>query len=145
MSAPLPSVPSSWKPVGVTSNTRYFVTDEDLLIVCPHPGSRDDGMSATENAQFQMNYAAKLGRPIGTLVLLGNLTSQDAEARRAYAEYMLPERCFGAVLVVENALSRAIAAFFMGLTRPKIPTSTSPTIDAGLQTLASQRPRGATA
>lgn len=139
MSAPLPSVPSSWKAVGVTSNTRYFVTDEDLLIVYPNPGSKDDGASAKENAQFQMNYAAKVGRPIGTLVVLGNLVSQDADARRAYAEHMLPERCFGAVLVVENALSRAIAAFFMGLTRPKIPTSTSPTIDGGLAVLASQR------
>lgn len=139
MSAPLPSVPSSWKSVGVTSNTRYFITDEDLLIVYPNPGAKDDGASARENAHFQMNYAAKVGRPIGTLVVLGNLVSQDADARRAYAEHMLPERCFGAVLVVENALSRAIAAFFMGLTRPKIPTSTSPTIDSGLQTLASLR------
>lgn len=139
MSAPLPSVPSSWKSVGVTSNTRYFITDEDLLIVYPNPGSRDDGATARENALFQMNYAAKLGRPIGTLVVLGNLVSQDADARRAYAEHMVPERCFGAVLVVENALSRAIAAFFMGLTRPKIPTSASPTIDAGLQTLVSLR------
>ena len=140
MSAPLPSVPSSWKAVGTTSNTRYFITDADLLIVCPHPGTKDDGATARENAEFQMAYAVKLGRPIVIIVLLGNLTSQDADARRAYAELMDPARCFGAALVVENALSRAIAAFFMGLTRPRIPTQTAPNVDTAMKALSALRP-----
>lgn len=142
MSVPLPSVPSSWKPIGSTSTTRYFVTDEDLLIVYPNPGSKDDGVTAAANADFQMGYAQKIGRPIGAVVVLGNLTSQDAEARRVYAQRMLPARCYGAMLVVENALSRAIAAFFMGLSRPNIPTQLVHSIDAGLTALAAQRPRG---
>lgn len=143
MNAALPSVPSSWKPVGITSTTRYFITEPDLLIVYPNPGTRDDLHTAAENADFQMNYAQRLGRPIGAVVVLGNLNSQDTDARRVYAERMLPERCYGAMLVVENALSRAIAAFFMGLSRPKIPTQLVHSIDAGLTALSAHRPGGA--
>lgn len=142
MSQPLPTVPSSWKAIGTTSNTRYFVTDPDLMIVYPHPGSQDDGSTAEENASFQMGYAEKLGRPIGVVVVLTSLTSQNADARRVYAAKMLPKHSFGAALVVEHPLSRAIASFFLGLSKPKIPTWTVDTVNAGLKLLASKRPTG---
>lgn len=126
------SVPPSWSPVGATCNTQYFLVGDDILIVYPNPGSVDDGASARENVAFQMGLAQKLGRPLGFVVVVSSLTSQDAEARRVYAAGMLPERSLGVALVVQNPLSRAIASFFLGLTKPKIPTKIVSSIEEGI-------------
>lgn len=132
--------PSSWSPIGTTVNTSYFLVDDDIVIVFPEVGSRDDGASAKENVDFQMSYAESRGKKLGFVVVVTSLTSQDAEARRVYAEGMLPERCFGAALVVEHPLSRAIASFFMGLSKPKIPTRPVRSIDEAIALLRTMRP-----
>jgi hypothetical protein len=115
---------SDWKPVGSTSNTDYKTKpgSEDILIVLPRPDLRDDGPSARMNVEFQLNYAKAMRRRCAVIVHLGSLTSQDAEARRTYAAGISPENFFAASLVVTNPISRAIGSFFLGLTRPGVPT-----------------------
>lgn len=115
-----------WQHVGATSNTEYRTPEgvPDVLIVLPTSGLRDDGPSANTNVDFQTRYAERLGRPCAVIVHLGSLTSQDAEARRIYAAAMTPERFFAASLVVTNPISRAIGSFFLGLSRPSVPTKT---------------------
>lgn len=128
--------------MGRTSNTVYYSSGDDVLVVLPDPGSHDDGASARENVGLQMEFARHAGRKIATIVLLGRLVAQDAEARRAYAEGMNPELCFGSALVVTNPLSRAIGSFFLGLSRPRIPTRMVHSIDEAFAWLETLRPEG---
>lgn len=126
--------------VGKTSNTDYTELDADILLVAPFPGTKDDGKSARENVDFQAAWAVQAGRRCGVVVVMSSLTSQDADARRIYAEGMNPQLFFGAALVVGNPLARAIGSFFMGLSRPNVDTRLFDTVDAATAWLRSVRP-----
>lgn len=136
---PLFTVRPSWIEVGRTKNTVYYAHGDDVLVVVPQPGSHDDGATARENVSFQMAYARQLERRIATVVLLGRLVAQDVEARRAYAEGMNPELCFGSALVVTNPLSRAMGSFFLGLSKPRIPTKMVDSVEHAIAWLDSLR------
>jgi hypothetical protein len=142
MMEPARGRPSSWESIGETSNSKYFLAsgESDIVIVAPHADAFDDGPSALENVAFQMDYARSLGRPCAFVVLLGKLRSQEPAARRAYAEGMDPARCFASALVVSNVLSRAIASFFLGITRPMTPTRVFDSIEAAIAWAVSMRP-----
>ncbi len=139
MAAP-PVVPEHWKPIGRTHNTRYFLASEDVMIVLPDQGLRDDGASARINIDFQTAYARMLNRRCAVVVVIDSLTSQDAEARRIYAAGMQPALFFAAALIVTNPLARAIGSFFLGLTRPAVPTKLFESVDAATSWCASLRP-----
>jgi hypothetical protein len=145
MARPLISDRSDWLPVGSTANTEYRAKQgaPDILIILPETGLRDDAASARMNMAFQTEYAERLGRPCAVIVLLGSLTSQDAEARRIYAAGMQPGRFYAASLVVTNPLSRAIGSFFLGLSRPPVPTKMFPDFDKAIAWAESQRPHSA--
>ena len=117
-------VDASWQLVGNTSNTEYRTKPDarDILIVLPHSGLRDNGESARMNIDFQVKYAESVGCPCAVIVHLASLMSQDAEARRVYAAAMTPDHFFAASLVVSSPISRAIGSFFLGLSRPAVPT-----------------------
>lgn len=138
------SVPeqADWIAVGKTANTEYRSKRgaPDILIVLPEPGLRDDGGSARLNMEFQTQYAERTGGRCAVVVLIGALMGQDAEARRVYAAGMNPERFYAASLVVNSALSRAIGSFFLGLSRPSVPTKMFPDFDKAIAWAESQRP-----
>jgi hypothetical protein len=136
---------SSWETIGETSNTRYYLApgQSDVVVVVPAEAVSDDAASARENVTFQMGYARSLGRPCAFVVLLGRLRSQDAEARRVYADGMEPALCFASALVVSNGISRAIGSFFLGITRPRTPTRIFETIDGAIAWCLATRPRSA--
>ena len=135
-------VDASWQLVGNTSNTEYRTTPDarDILIVLPHSGLRDDGESARMNIDFQLGYARSVGRPCAVIVHLASLMSQDAEARRVYAAAMVPASFFAASLVVTSPISRAIGSFFLGLSRPAVPTKMWPDFAKAIAWAESQRP-----
>ena len=87
MTAP-PTVPEQWKSLGRTYNTSYYLLFDDVLIVFPDKGLKDDGDSARVNMDFQTAYARQLGRRCCVIVVLDSLTSQNSEARRIYASGM---------------------------------------------------------
>jgi hypothetical protein len=139
---PMASIPEQWKPLGRTYNTRYFLATDDVMIVLPDQGLRDDGASARVNVDFQTSYARMHGRPCAVVVVIDSLASQDSEARRIYAG-MDARLFYGAALIVNNPLARAIGSFFLGLTRPAIPTKLFETVDAALAWCATVRPTSA--
>ncbi|HEY1913316.1 MAG TPA: hypothetical protein VGG73_20485 [Vicinamibacterales bacterium] len=135
-----PVIPEQWKPLGRTFNTRYFLASDDVMIVLPDQGLRDDGASARVNIDFQTAYARMLNRRCAVVVVIDSLTSQDAEARRIYASGMQPNLFFAVSLIVTNPLARAIGSFFLGLTRPPVPTKLFESVDAATSWCASLRP-----
>jgi hypothetical protein len=53
---------------------------------------------------------------------------------------MDPKVFYAVALVVSNPISRAIGSFFIGLTKPGVPTRIVGTIDEGIAWCASRRP-----
>ncbi len=133
---------SHYKKIGETTNTEMYIaeSDPDILIIVPREGTMDNSKDARENVAHYHEYARSLGRPCGSVVIMSNMLSQDAEARRAYAD-IDPSLIYGGALVVESALSRALGSFFIGLTRPKVPTKLFDTIEKGVEWLKSIRPQ----
>jgi len=126
----------AWKSVGRSSNTRYYLAGDDVLIVLPDAGLKDDAASAAENAALQTRLAREIGRPLGLVVYMTSLLSQDPQARKIYAT--MDRKLFtGSALVVSNPLARAIGSFFLGLTRPKFPAKLVVSIEEGIAWLAS--------
>jgi hypothetical protein len=137
----VPDAPSDWTPLGETFNTRYYLGAADIAIVMPELGLKDDAGSARVNIDFQAAWARASGHRCAVVVCLFHLLSQDSGARRVYAEGMDPRLFYAAALVVSNPISRAIGSFFIGLTRPGVPTAIVGTIDEGIAWCARQRPQ----
>jgi hypothetical protein len=123
---------ASGAPIGSTVNTEYFLLAPDVLLGVPYTNSLDDAVSAQANTLFQMNYARSAGMPCGIVILADRLASQDAAARRIYAEQMDPAQILGTALIVNSPLSRAIGSFFLGLTRPRVKLKMVSSIDDAL-------------
>jgi hypothetical protein len=121
--------------VDSTSNTEYLTADEDILVVWPTAGFKDTAESARMNVDYQCSFARNLGRPCGIVVVMNSLLSQNADARKIYAEGMQPELFYGIALVVSNPLSRAIGSFFMGRSKPLVRLTLVSSIDDGISWL----------
>ncbi len=133
---------SGLRAVGTTVNTQYYTPPDepDLLLVVPAMGIVDRPELAKVNVAFQVNYARALGgRRCGVVVFMDHLFGQDAESRRVYAEELTVDAFFGVGLVVPSPLSRAIGSFFIGLSKPAMPTRLFKTVDDALQWLRSLR------
>jgi len=133
---------SQYREIGRTTNTMVYIaeSDPDILIIVPLKGTMDTGRDARENVAFYHEYARKLGRSCGSVVIMANMLGQEPEARRAYTE-IDPNLLYGGALVVENALSRALGSFFVGLTRPKTPTKLFDTVESAVEWLKTMRPK----
>lgn len=134
------STSAKLSPIGETYNTKYYRGPEDIIVVMPQAGLKDDADSARVNMQFQISYAKSVGRPCGVVVVISRLVAQDADARKIYSTAMDPKLFFATALVVGNALSRAIASFFMGLSRPRNSTRIVESVEAAIEWLETQRP-----
>jgi hypothetical protein len=137
---PPPIVPEQWKPLGRTYNTHYFLLSDDVLIVLPDKGLKDDGASARVNMDYQTAYARLVGRRCCVIVVIDSLTSQDSEARRIYQAGMNPALFYAVALIVTNPLARAIGSFFLGLTRPPVPTKLFEAVEEAAAWVVTQRP-----
>jgi hypothetical protein len=134
---------SQYRKIGSTTNTVVYTidSDPDILIIVPREGTIDTVEDARENVAYYHSYAHSLGKPCGSVVILANVLSQDVEARRVYQEWDT-NLFFAGGLVVENALSRALGSFFIGLSRPNVPTQLFGTIDNAIEWLRTMRPKG---
>jgi hypothetical protein len=112
-----------------------------MLVIIPDAGLKDNAYSARENTEFQIAFAQKTGRPLGLVVYMTSLLSQDADARKIYSS-MDRSLFTGSALVVSNPLARAIGSFFLGLTKPTFPAKLVESIQDGIIWLQSLSPKG---
>lgn len=124
------------------TNTIVYIAESnpDILIIVPREGTMDNAKDARENVAYYHDYARSLGKRCGSLVIMANMLAQDAEARRAYQE-IDPHLFFAGALVVESALSRALGSFFVGLSRPVVPTKLFDTVENAVEWLKTMRPK----
>lgn len=124
--------PSSWLSVGQTSNTRFYVVEPGVLAAFMEPGASDTLETARENIDFYLAHFRENG-PGVLIYVLGRMVDQTPKARRLYSDTEDPELTLGVSLVVESMLSRAIASFFLGLSRPKtVPLRMMESMEAAL-------------
>lgn len=132
---------SQYRSVGTDGHSDYYIADPDIILVIPKPGMVDSQQSARVAADFMNDCARKAGRKLGTVVVMSNILSQDAETRRIYQSLAGNGLYFGLALVVDNALSRALASFFLGFSKPTIPTQLFDTVEKGAEWLQTIRPQ----
>jgi hypothetical protein len=123
-----PGWDDTWKEVGSTSNTLYYVDQEGILLVLPHPRSHDTAATARENIDFQHRWFATHDDPPLLIIFFDRLASQDRAARKIYSEDTTSPWALGFALVGGSLLSRAMGSFFLGLSRTAIPLKFFPSI-----------------
>ena len=82
----------------------------------------DDGNTARENQAFQHDYFRRVGLRGVTVIVFDRMVSQDKDARRVYSTEADLTLFGAAALVSRSLLARAMVSFFMGLSRPRMPT-----------------------
>lgn len=111
---------SRWTLIGETRNARNFEVEPHVLAVVPHPGSHDTGSTARENIMAQAAHLRPQGGGV-VMIFFDNLANQDKDARRVYQAESDPTWMRGTALIGGSMMSRAIGAFFLGLSRPRTP------------------------
>jgi hypothetical protein len=112
---------SSWKKLGATSNTQYYEIEPGILGAVPHHGSSDDELSARQNTVFQMDYFRGGARPGCVVVFFDRMKGQDASARKVYQREPDAALLLGTALVGGSLLGRAMASFFLGMSKTQVP------------------------
>ncbi len=131
---------SQYQHIGTVGGSDYYAIDPDIMLIVPQGSMVDTPQLAQASADFQNAYARQLGKKCVTVVIMSNILSQDAETRRIYRELAENGLFFGAALVVDNALSRALGSFFIGLSRPQIPMKLFDTVEKSVEWLRTVRP-----
>lgn len=132
---------SQYQQVGSVAGADYYIADSDILLVVPQIGFVDSPQLAQRNSDFMNQYIQKAGGKFGTVVVMSNILTQDAETRRVYQKLAGNGLYYGLALVVDSALSRALAGFFIGLSKPVIPTQLFDTIEKSVEWLRTIRPQ----
>jgi hypothetical protein len=128
------------KKVGSAPHHDLMIADtDDILIVVPEPGFKDTEETSRLTVAALREYAGKLGKKCGLVIIANNLLAQDAESRRNYAEGVTADLFFGVTMVVSSHLARAIGNVAIRLTAMQIPMSLSENIEAGIVWLEANR------
>jgi hypothetical protein len=123
---------SGWTPIGSTATCECFSLAPRLVVMVPHDGTRDTAITARENIAWQDAWWTKLGHQGCVVVFMDPIVEQEAGARDVYAEETGRALTLGYALIGGTFWGRAIAAVFMGLKKPPIPTRFFSSLDDAL-------------
>ena len=127
-----PAIPGDFPRVGGTSAGGYYEIEPRLLVAAPTPGYIQTEAGARASlAEFE-RIARERGAACAVIVLVDNVASQDAAARRVWVAETRPELMCCCAMVCSSLLSRAIGSFFLGLNRPRVAAEMHPNIEAAI-------------
>ena len=133
-------LPDNLKKVGSAPHHDLLIADtEDILIVLPEEGFKDTPEASRLTVAALQEYARKLGRKCGLVIMANNLLAQEPESRRVYAENILPELFFGITMVVTNPIPRIIGSMGLRLSTLRVPITLVENVEAGIAWLETQR------
>ncbi len=112
---------------------------DDILIVLPEAGFKDTAETSRVTVIALQDYARKLGKKCGLVIVINNLLAQEAESRRIYADSLSPELFWGVVLVVNNPVARIIGNLALRLSAMQIPLNLAENIEGGIAWLKAAR------
>ncbi len=126
-------MPDNLKKVGAAPQHDLCIADaDDIVIVVPEPGYKDTPEVSRVVIEALREYASKLGKKCGLVIVANNLLAQEAESRRLYAERLTPDLFFGVTLVVSSPLPRVIGNVALRFTNMQFPFTLSDSIEAGI-------------
>ena len=105
---------------------------DDILIVVPDQGFKDTPEASRVTLAVLRDYAQKLGKKCGLVIVMNNLLAQEPESRRIYADGVTPDLFYGIVMVVTSPLARAIGRISTRLATLKVPLVLAESIEAGI-------------
>ena len=132
---------SQYQQIGTLAGADYYLADPDIILVIPQTGYHDNVQLARQSADFLNEYVGKAEKKFATVIVMSNVLAQDAETRRIYQNLAGNGLYFGIGMVVDSALSRALASFFIGFSRPPIPTQLFNTVEKSIEWLRTIRPQ----
>jgi hypothetical protein len=112
-----------WKKLGETSNATIFEVEPHILAVVPVEGAIDDGDTAKANLEMQLNYLSSKGQKAGVIITMDPVAEQTAAARAVYRDDTDPVFFACYAIVGGTFFARAVGSVFLGLSKPRIPTS----------------------
>jgi hypothetical protein len=104
----------------------------DILIVVPDEGFKDTPDASHVTVAALRDYAQKLGKKCGLVIVANNLLAQEPESRRIYADGVTPDLFYGIVMVVTSPLARVIGKISTRLGTLKVPLVLAESIEAGI-------------
>jgi hypothetical protein len=122
-----------YEKVGGTNAGAYLQIEHGILLAVPKEGYRQTVEGARASLREQERLATALGEPQVVLILVDRVQDQDAASRRIWRDEAQPEYLMGIGLVGVRPLAKAIGAFFIGLTKPRVPTALFATLEDGIQ------------
>jgi hypothetical protein len=121
------------KKVGSAPHHELMIAkSDDILIVVPEAGFKDTPEVSRVTVAALRDYAQKLGKRCGLVVVANNILAQEPESRRVYAEGVTPDLFYGIVMVVSSPLARVIGNVATRLSTLKVPLVLAETIEAGI-------------
>ena len=118
--------------VGGTRAGEYRLVEPGILLAVPRQGYRQSVDGARASLEEQVRLSKRYGRPLVVLVLVDRVQDQDSRSRRVWRDEPKPEYTLGLGLVGIAPLTRAIGSFFIGLSRPRIPTGLFSSLEEGV-------------
>jgi len=119
--------------VGGTDAGGYYEVAPDVLIAYPREHYIQDESDARASLTEMYRIARDRGRCVVTVVLVDRVKNQDSDARRVWKDEIDSDLIAGLALVAESMLGRAIVSFFIGLTRPRVPTVMVATVEDAVE------------
>ena len=133
-------LPDNIRKVASVPHHELLIADaDDILIVLPEQGFKDTAEASRVTAVALQDYAHKLGRKCGLVIMANNLLAQEPESRRVYAENVIPELFFGIAMVVNNPIPRIIGSMGLRLRTLRVPITLVENIEAGIAWLETRR------
>lgn len=127
------NLPDNMKKVGSAPHHDFMIAEaEDILIVVPEEGFKDTPDASRVTLAALRDYAQKLGKKCGLVIVANNLLAQEPESRRIYAEGVTPDLFYGIVMVVTSPLARVIGNMATRLSMLKVPLVLAESIEAGI-------------
>ncbi len=112
---------------------------DDIVIVVPEQGFKDTAEASRVTVAALKDYAHKLGKKCGLVIVAGNLLDQQAESRTVYSDGITPDQFFGITIVVGNPFARVIGNLGLRMSNLKVPLIVAENIDAGVAWLEANR------
>ncbi|HLO15556.1 MAG TPA: hypothetical protein VK206_12050 [Anaerolineales bacterium] len=126
-------MPDKMKKVGSAPHHDFMIAEaEDIVIVVPEEGFKDTPDASRVTLAALRDYAQKLGKKCGLVIVANNLLAQEPESRRIYAEGVTPDLFYGIVMVVTSPLARVIGNIARRLSTLKVPLVLAESIEAGI-------------
>ncbi len=119
--------------VGGTDAGGYYEIAPNIVVALPREDYTQTEDDARASLAEQHRIAQELGHRIVTIVIVDRVKNQDSAARRVWKDEIDPDLVAGLALVAESMLGRAIVSFFIGLTRPRVPTVMVATIEDAVE------------